>query len=411
VRATTLLSILLGLKFTRVLGFEFGNDGLTVDVAPTTRTPRCSGCGRGAPKVYDHRPRLWRHLDLGGMRLWLRYRLRRVDCRQCGVLTELVPWGEHGSWFTSQFEQTTAYLAQRADRTTVSTMLRIAWNTVGRIVTRVVSRMGPADSLEGLTSIGIDELSYRRHHEYVTIIVDHVSGRVVWAHPGKNAETVRRFFAELGPERAAKIESVTIDMSAAFIQAVQEGAPKARLIFDRFHVQRLAHDALDEVRREQMRDLRGTDEGAAIKKTRFALQKNPWNLTQPEHERLASVQRNNRPLYRAYLLKETLAKALSGRQPGVARRKLNDWISWALHSRLAPFQRVARTLKKCLDGVIGYVATGLSNGPSEGLNGKVRTITRRAYGFHSAHSLIGLIFLCCSGLTLSPVRITPSRTH
>jgi transposase len=410
-RATTLLSILFGLKFTRVLGFEFSETGLIVDVTPKTRTPRCSSCCRPAPKVYDQRPRLWRHLDLGGMVLLLRYALRRVDCRHCGVVAEAVPWAEHRSGFTREFEQTAAYLAQRTDQTTVSTMLRIAWVTVGRIVARVVSRLGPADRLEGLTHIGMDELSYRRHHEYVTIVLDHLKGRAVWAHPGKNAETVSRFFEELGPERAAKIEAVTIDMSGAYIQAVTEGAPNARLIFDRFHVQRLAHDALDEVRREQMRELRGTDEGRAIKKTRFALQKNPWNLTQPEAERLALVQRHNRPLYRAYLLKETLADILSRRQPGVARQKLLDWIGWALHSRLEPFRKVARTIRKYIDGVLGYVATGLSNGPSEGLNGKVRTITRRAYGFHSAKSLIGFIFLCCSGITLLPVRTVPSCAH
>ena len=410
-RATTLLSILFGLKFTRVLRFEFFETGLIADVAPKTRTPRCSGCCGRAPKVYDKRSRLWRHLDLGGMQLLLRYDLRRVDCPRCGVVTEAVPWAEHRSGFTREFEQTAAYLAQRTDQTTVSTMLRIAWVTVGNIVARVVSRLGPADRLEGLTHIGIDELSYRRHHEYVTIVVDHLKGRVVWVHPGKNADTVRRFFAELGPERAAKIEAVTIDMSGAYIQAVKDGAPQARLIFDRFHVQRLAHDALDQVRREQMRELRGTDEGVAIKKTRFALQKNPWNLTQPETERLALVQRHNRPLYRAYLLKETLADILSRRQLGVARQKLVDWIDWARRSRLAPFHRIAGTIRKHLDSVLGYVATGLSNGPVEGLNGKVRTITRRAYGFHSAHSLIGFIFLCCSGIKLLPVRTVLSCTH
>jgi transposase len=409
-RATTVLSILLGLKLTRVLGLEFSETGVIADVAPRTRTPRCSGCCRRAPKVYDQRVRLWRHLDLGGMMRMLRCALRRVDCQRCGVLTELVPWAEHDSRFTRDFEQTVAYLAQRSDQTTVSTMLRIAWVTVGSIVARVVKRLGPDDRLDGLTHIGIDELSYRRHHEYVTIVVDHLKGRVVWVHPGKNAETVGRFFEELGPERTAKIRAVTIDMSGAYIQAVTDAAPKARLIFDRFHVQRLAHGALDEVRREQMREFRGTDEGVAIKKTRFALQKNPWNLTQPETERLALVQRNNRALYRAYLLKETLADILGRRQPGVARQKLLAWIGWALRSRLDPFRRVARTIRKHIDGVLGYVATGFSNGLSEGLNGKVRTITRRAYGFHGAHSLIGFIFLCCSGLTLCPVRTVPSQT-
>jgi transposase len=410
-RATTLLSILFGLKLTRVLHFELSADGVIVDVAPKTRTPRCSGCYRRAPRVYDQRPRLWRHLDLAGVLVLLRYSVRRVDCRRCGVLTELVPWAEHRSGFTREFEQTAAYLAQRADQTTVSTLLRVAWMTVGRIVARVVNRLGPADRLEGLTHIGIDELSYRKHHEYVTVVVDHLKGRVVWVHPGKNADTVRRFFAELGPERAAKLEAVTIDMSGAYIHAVEEGAPQARLIFDRFHVQRLAHDALDEVRREMMRELHGTDEADAIKKTRFALQKNPWNLTQPEAERISIVQRRNRPLYRAYLLKEMLAFILSGRQPNVARRRLLDWISWATHSRLAPFRRVARTIARHLDGIVAYVATRLSNGPSEGLNGKIRTITRRAYGFHGARSLIGFIFLCCSGLNLMPVRTTPSCAH
>jgi len=204
------------------------------------------------------------------MQLWLRYQLRRVDCRECGVLAELVPWAEHGAGFTHDFEQTTAYLAQRTDQTSVSTLLRIAWATVGRIVMRVVDRLLPEDRLEGLTIIGVDELSYRRHHEYVTVVVDHLKARIVWVRPGKNADTLKEFFADLGPERAGKLEAVTIDMSGAYIQAVTEASPQAQIIFDRFHVQRLAHDALDQVRREQVRDLRerdDTDGARALKKT------------------------------------------------------------------------------------------------------------------------------------------------
>jgi transposase len=406
-RSTTVVRALLGLKGTIVSAFEFTTSELLVDVRPAARSPYCVGCGGRCKRVYDSRERLWRHLDVVGLRVVLRYRLRRVDCPRCGVTSELVPWAEHGAWFTRPFEEVVAYLAQRADKTSISEMMGIAWRTVGNIIERVVARLGPQDLLDDLTLIGVDELSYRRHHNYITIVTDHVRGRVVWAAEGKSAATLREFFRALGPERAAKLEAVTIDMSNAYIEAVTEEAPQARLVFDRFHVQRLAHDALDVVRREQVRELVGTPEAKAVKKTRFALQRNPWNLTQPESERLAEVQRRNRPLYRAYLLKETLAAILDGRQVNVARDRLADWIGWAARSQLDPFKKVGRTIKKHLEGIVAYVATGLSNGPAEGMNGKVRTITRRAYGFHRSSSLIALLLLCCSGLVMTPLRRWP----
>lgn len=407
-RATTLLSRIVGLQHTRVVSCEFTDTALVVDVEPTTRVPRCSGCGSRVRKQYDRRSRTWRHLDVAGLELLLRYELRRVSCPRCGVVVEMVPWAHADTGFTGEFEEAIAYLAQRTDQTTVSRLMRVTWRTVGRIVTRVVARLGPGDPLEGLTHIGIDELSYRRHHEYVTVVVNHTTGQVVWAAPGKNADTLRKFFAELGPERCAKLEAVTIDMSAAYKKAVKEAAPQARLIFDRFHVQRLIHDALDEVRRAQVREVKGTDLASAIKRTRFALQKNPWNLSTNERERVSTVQRMNRPLYRGYLLNETFADILDRRQVHVAQEKLEEWISWASRSRLAPFVKVARTIQGHIDGVLAYVATGLNNGRSEGLNGKIRTLTRRAFGFHDPRSLIGYIFLCCSGINLSPVHRVPA---
>lgn len=411
VRATTLLNKLLRFKSTRVVGVSFTEDGLLCDVEPTTSIPRCGGCGCKVAKVYDRRaPRLWRHLDLGGMKTELRYGLRRVDCRRCGVTSEWVPWAAPGSWFTDAFEQTTAFLAQAAAKTVVSAMMRVAWSTVGAIIGRVVERLGDEDPLDGLTHIGVDELSYRRHHEYVTVVVDHVRGRIVWAAPGKNADTLRAFFAALGKERCARIETVTIDMSQAYIKAVREAVPDAQLVFDRFHVQRLAHDALDEVRRAEVRQLVDVEERRTLKHTRFALQKNPWNLNAVESDKLLDVQRTNRRLYRAYLLKETLAAILDRKQPHVARSKLRDWIHWARRSQLAPFKRVAGTIRDHLDGIVAYVATGLSNGPTEGLNGKARTITRRSFGFHSATSLIAMLFLCCAGLVLKPAHVMP-RFH
>jgi transposase len=406
-RATTILRSILALNCTRVTGVKLGAFGVEIEVAPTTRKAFCSGCQHRARRVHDRHVRKWRHLDFAGMEVTLVYRQRRVDCRTCGTLVELVPWAEPDSVFTRDFEDQVAYLAQVSDRTTVSSMMRIAWATVGSIVERVVARLRPGDRLDGLEHIGVDELSYRKHHEYITVVVNHATGRVVWAAPGKSADTLRGFFAALGAERAAKLKTVTIDMSKAYILAVREGAPNARIVFDRFHVQRLAHDALDEVRRDQVRFLKGTEDGQAIKKSRWALQKNPWNLTGIETEKLSQVQRTNRPLYRAYLLKETLAKILGGHQIHVAREKLDEWCSWAMHSRLPAFKKVAKTIRRHTEGILGHIATGMSNGLIEGLNGKIRTITRRAYGFHSATNLIAFIFLCCTGISLRPIFKTP----
>lgn len=411
-RATTLLKNLLGIKSTRVLGVRFDTEGIVCGVTPATTIPRCSGCGFKVRKVYDHRAgaRRWRHLDACGMTVHLEYTMRRLDCRRCGVTTELVPWAAPNSWFTDAFERTVGYLAQASSKTVVAEMMRVGWSTVSAIIRRLVARLRDDDPLDGLTDIGIDELSYRKHHEYITVVFDHRKQRVVWAAPGKNAATLKAFFEALGAARCSAIKTVTIDMSKAYISAVQAAVPNARLVFDRFHVQRLAHDALDEVRRSQVRDVIDPDEKRALKHTRFPLQKNPWNLTEIETSKLAEVQRTNRTLYRAYLLKETLAAALDRRQPNVAKRLLLGWTSWASRSGLAPFAKVARTITAHLDGIIGYVATRLSNAAVEGTNGKIRTITRRSYGFHSATSLIAMIFLCCSGITLSPVHVHPS-TH
>lgn len=408
-RATTMLSRVLKINCAVVTACEFGDRELFVDVKPATRLARCSGCGRTASKLYDGRDRQWRHLDLAGMELRLRYRLRRVECDRCGVIVEMVPWAETGSHFTRSFEEMTAFLAQHAAKTVVVEMMRIAWATVGSIVGRVVDRLGPADRLDGLTHIGVDELSYRRHHEYVTVVVDHRRGCIVWAAPGKNADTLRSFFAALGPERCAKLENVTIDMSAAYIKAVKEAAPKATIVFDKFHVQRLAHDALDEVRRAEVRAA-PSDDRAALKHSRFALQKNPWNLNGLQQAKVAEIQKTNKRLYRAYLLKESIAAILSITNPAVGLAKLDEWMSWARRSRLKPFARVAATMKLHIAGVVAYIATGMTNARTEGLNGKARTITKRSYGLHSAHSLIAMLFLCCSGLLLSPPRVLP-RTH
>lgn len=413
-RSTTVLRVLLALQRTCVRGFEFDENGIIVDVSPTYRVPRCGECGRKVrdAKVVDSRTRKWRHLDLGGIQTQLRYEVRRVRCPRCGLHVEAVPWAETGSRCTKPFEEHVAYLAQRTDKTTVTKLMRIAWRTVGRLVRKVVHRhrTKDGDGLDGLRIIGVDELSYRRHHEYVTVVVDHERGVVVWASEGKSAKTLKRFFDALGPERCARLEAVTIDISGAYIKAVTEASPQARIIFDRFHVQRLAHDALDEVRREEVRGA-APEEKQALKRTRWALQKNPWNLRDFERQKLPLLQLVNKRIYRAYLLKEALLGILDRRQVNVAREKLDEWLSWARHSKLQPFVKLAGTINKHREGILAYVQMRLTNAVVEGLNGKARTITRRSFGFHSAGSLIAMLFLCCGGIQAHPSHIFPFWTH
>lgn len=341
------------------------------------------------------------------MQISLRYARRRTDCRRCGVRVEAVPWAPAGSRFTYAFEDTVGYLAQRADKTTVSSLLRVAWRTVGRILERVVARHGNPDRLDGLVCIGVDEISYRRHHKYLTVVVDHDRGQIVWAKPGKNTDTLVAFFDEMGPERCAKLETVTMDMSAAYQRAVTDKARNATIVFDRFHVQKLAHDALDAVRRAEVRLVDDPTERRALKKTRWPLLKSPWNLQRFELDKLAQLQRHNKRIYRAYLLKESLCRILDRRQVNVARRKLDEWFAWAVRSRLAPFRKLAHTIRDHTDGILAYVRSGLSNGPTEALNGKIRTITRRSYGFHGPAALIALVLLCCGGIRLAPVFAYP----
>jgi len=236
-------------------------------------------------------------------------------------------------------------------------------------------------------------------------VLNHDTGKVVWASQGKTAETLCTFFDLIGQEQCEGIATVTIDMSAAYEKAIRERLPNATIIFDRFHVQQLSSDAVDEVRRSQHRarqDAGATEEATVITGTRFALLKNPWNLTRDEGRKLRAVQDNNAQLFRAYLLHQTLASALDYLQPKRARRALDDWLSWACRSKLAPFVRVSRTIRSKKDGVLAYVRERLTNGIVEGTNNRLRMVARRAFGFHSPDALISMLYLCCGGIELHP---------
>jgi transposase len=409
VRITTFVRRLLAVKQVRVEGVRLRGDEVEIDVRPAWRRPRCGGCGRRAAG-YDRRPaRRWRHVPWGASAVWLRYAPRRVQCRRCGVGTERVAWaGSTTTRFTAALEELGAYLATVMDQTAVTRLLGISWSAVGEIVERVVARKLDPKRLDGIRRIGVDEFSYRKRHRYLTLVVDHERQRVVFAAVGRGHEALERFFEALGAERLAQLELATIDMAGGYLKAFREQAPHVTIVFDRFHVQRLASDALDEVRRSLVRGAIDPEDAQRIKGTRYALLKNPWDLRREERERLSVVQRHNAPLYRAYLLKETLAQALDYLQPKRARDALEGWLGWASRSRLKPFVKAARTIRQHKDRILEYIRVRLTNGLPEGLNNKIRVITRRAYGFHSPEALIARIFLSCGGIELHPTLPKPT---
>lgn len=377
---------------------------VVVDVKSRRRRFRCGKCDRKCFRRHGTQEKLrtWRHLGLFGVRVMLRATVQRVVCNRCGVRTSRVPWSRTGSLFTRQFEDEVAWFLQHTDQTATAEYFGISWVTAGKIAERVVAEKLDGSLLSDLHFIGVDEISYGRPKKFLTVVVDHERGRVVWAAEGKSSETLGRFFDELGSERCAGLEVVSMDMSAAYIKSVTERIPNAEIVFDRFHVVRLILDALDEVRREQMRELEG-DERKVVKKSRFPLLKNPWNLTRKDKRKLSSIQQTNRPLYRAYLLKESFQDIYSSRSVVEADAKFADWYAWARRSLLKPFVKVAETLRNHWTGIRRFIELRISNGPVEGYNSKIRMISHRAFGFHSAHALIAMIMLLCSGISLVPL--------
>ena len=374
-----------------------------IPARPRWKKPRCGKCGKICPG-YDRKskPRLWRSRGIGAIRIFIEYAPCRVSCPECGIRTEKVPWARHDSRFTEDFEEMVAYLAQVTDKTKVTRLMGISWLTVGRIIERVVAERQDSNRLKGLHRIGIDEFSYRKHHRYLTVVVDHDTRRVVWAAKGRGSKTLKEFFKLLGPTGRKELKTATIDMAGGYIKALKENVPHVEIVFDRFHVQKLASEAVDKIRCSLWRKLQGSEEGDVIKGSKYILLKNPWNLTRKERQKLAEVQRNNKQLYRAYLLKETLAKALDYRQPKRAREALDEWLALASRSALKPFIKVARTIRKHKEGILAYISDRLTNGLAEGMNNRIRVISRRAFGFHSAGPLIAMIFLCCGHIELKP---------
>jgi len=401
-----------GLTRTVVENVEFDDaeQAIVVSARPVARARnRCGRCGRRAPRYDNGRGRRrWRALDLGTTRVFIEADAPRVRCAEHGVSVAAVPWARHDAGHTRDFDDLAAWLAVRTSKSAVRELLRVAWRTVGAIITRVNADIdATVDRLDGLRRIGIDEISYKRGHRYLIVVVDHDSGRLVWAGPGRNEAALEVFFDELGAERAARLTHVSADMAGWIARVVADRAPNAIRSADPFHVVAWAIDALDIERRRAWnaakgrrstrglglaRQGRSTGDAQRISHARYALWKNAGDLTGHQRHQLEWIAKTDSRLWRAYLLKEGLRYvfAVKGKAGKVA---LDRWITWARRSRMPAFVELQRRIVTHRAAIDVALDTGLSQGLVESTNTKIRLLTRIAFGFHGYEPLIALAML------------------
>jgi len=457
VRVTAAFSRLLKLSGVRVTNVAFEADRVVVWVALRRRRLHCPKCSYRTRHRYNLQAHesWWRHLDLGVWRLEVRARLRRLECPEHGVHVEGVPFARDGARFTRDFDDLVAWLATRMDQSAACALARIDWKTVGRIIERVGSEQLDGDRLSDLFEISIDEVAWRKGHRYLTLIADHRRGAVIWGTEGKGQAAADRFFAELDPPlpppdpeagaplpapgimvpfgpgpsvaagdgviaawlpadlelepslfaRASMLRAVSMDMTGGYAASVRQHAPQAAIVIDNYHVVALATKALDEVRREHWNELRRSGESAAalqFKHDRWALLKNPDKLTDRQTATLAAIRATRSKLARAWEIKEMVRAIFAeGLTVPAVEQLLDRLLARLARSRLEPFVRLGRTIRKHRQGILAARRLKLSNARAEALNNKVKLITRRAYGFHSAEAALALVHLTCGPITLT----------
>jgi transposase len=458
-RVTSAFSRLLDLPGVWVRGVEFLSDRVVVRVALRRRRLICPLCefSTGAREDIQDHESVWRHLDLGVWRLEVRATLRRLRCPEHGVHVEAVPFARHRARCTRDCDDLVAWLATKADKTTITRLVRIDWQTIGRIVARVGSEhLDRAERLAELFEVSIDEVAWRKGHRYLTLVGDHRQGCVVWGTEGKGQAAADAFFEALDPPpqapapgqrtrpspppepaimvpfgrcptvpaghgipgswlegdreiepvifaRACRLVAVSMDMTGGYAASVRGHAPQARIVIDNYHVVQLATQALDEVRRahwNQLRQAGDSDAAKQFKHDRWALLKNPADLTELQAATLAALQAAGGKLARAWELKELVRAIFApGLTVAAVAALLDRLLARLARSRLKPFVRLGRTIRKHRNGILAARALKLSNARAEALNNKVKLIVRRAYGFHSARAALALVHLTCGPFT------------
>lgn len=392
----------LGLKAHRVTKVKNHEDSLIIFIDRMgKRLLRCGVCRKRCIGVHSVRKeREWQDLSMRKSRLILRYRPRRVECPRCGVRVEAVPWAEPWARVTRALSNAVARLARELSWQGTARQYGLNWKTVAGIVKRAVRYGLKNRKRPPVHVIGMDDVSRRKGQVYLTVVYDLERRVLLWVGEDRTEEAVKKFFTEeMGRRRCSTLQVVCMDMWACYANLVREHAPKAQILFDRFHIVKHLQEAIDEIRRSEMRRLTGQKK-VTFKRTRWLLLKNPWNLTGEQKERLSTLVRWNTPIVRAYYLKESFQLFWEYRQPQRAQDYLRKWMNSAMRSRLEPFKKFVRMLRSHLDGILPWTKLRLSNGAVEGMNNKIKSISHRSFGFRSAQYFIAAIYHCCARLPL-----------
>jgi transposase len=396
----------LGLKAHTVTRVEENEEGMMVFIDRLgQRLLRCGVCRKRCREVHDIRKkREWRDLSMRTVPLTLCYRPRRVECPRCGVRVEDFPWAEPWARVTKALSNAVAVLARQLSWKGTAQQYGLNWKSVATIVQRAVQYGLRNRARPPVHVMGIDEVSRRKGQVYLTVVYDLERRVPLWVGEGRKEEQVKSFFTqEMGRRRCRTLQVVCMDMWAPYLNLVRVHAPQAQIVFDRFHIVKHLHEAVDAVRRELWRQLT-SKERASFKGTRWLLLKNPWNLNADQNERLSTLVRWNTPLVRAWYLKESFQLFWTYKQPWRAEQHLRKWMNSAMRSKLEPFKRFVRMLRSHIDGVLAWTKIRVSNGAVEGMNNKIKSISHRSFGFRSAKTFIAAIYHCCARLPLPAER-------
>jgi len=381
------------LKFSK----EEGRLDLWIDFVKGAKFP-CPACeATKEGEVHDTQDRTWRHLNFFQYETYLHARVPRVRCGSCGIKQVEVPWARPGSGFTLLFELLIVSLAREMSVAAVAELVSEHANRLWRILDHYVERARQAVDLSGLRQLGIDEFSLRKGHVYMTSFGDLEASRVVFLGEGRKRGVIEDFIRDLESRGvdSGQIEIICCDMWDPYLSGIGESLKRARVVFDRFHVMNQLNKAIERVRWEEQR------ENKALKKSRFLWLKNPENLTPKQEARLQALKRLDLKTARAYQIKLALARFWEIANPAEAMSYLKRWYFWATHSRLKPVIYAARTIKTYWQGIINFLDARVTNGMIEGLNSKIKTAMKRAYGFKHVGYLRTIIYLVAGRLTFS----------
>jgi transposase len=361
--------------------YQNGHTIFTIHQKP--ETCRCSACGSPHVQSRGRAERRFRMVPIGRRATFLVLPIPRVECQACGVVRQVkIPFADTRRSYTSSFERYALDLGRRMTIRDVAMHLGMSWDVIKDIQKRDLGRRFAKPKLKHLRNIAIDEISIAKGHRYLTVVLDLDSGAVVFVGDGKGAKALLPFWKRLRGSKA-KIEAVAMDMSPAYREAVSTHLPKAKIVFDRFHVMKLFNEKLSNLRRALHREATDMMQKKVLKGTRWLLLKAAENLDEKrdEKKKLEEALALNKSLAVAYYLKEDLRQFWE--QPGkkFATVFLDGWIKRAEASGIKMLQGMAKTLAAHRSGLLAYYDVMITSGPMEGTNNKIKTMKRQAYGF------------------------------